>query len=91
MLVIGRADGLPVFRPVGLQAFLQPARMCRVQYRVAVQLGEQHLMVALGIAQHAIEQTLERGFLQLVDTGHRLTDGGMRGDTGMQQLIQTDQ
>src|SRR3990167_10424485 len=48
-------------------------------------------MLALGIAQYGIQQALERGFFQLVDAGHRFTDGGVGWNTAVKQLIEADQ
>ncbi len=52
---------------------------------------QQALVFALGAAQYGVEQTLGRGLLQLVDTAHRLANGGMGRDAGVEQLVETDQ
>ena len=91
MQVVGRADGFPLFRPVGLQALLQPARMGGAADRVAFQLGEQRLAFTLGAAQHGIQQALGPGFLQLVRAADRFANGGMRRNAGIEQLVQADE
>ena len=55
------------------------------------QLGQQCLAFALCVAQHGVQQAFGPRFFQLVGATHGFTDGGVRGNAGVEQLIQADQ
>ncbi|MOA41373.1 hypothetical protein D3C78_1633240 [compost metagenome] len=59
--------------------------------RITLQFGQQRLALALGTAQHGIDQALGRGLLQLVDAADRFADRRVGGDACVEQLIQADQ
>ncbi|MNQ98230.1 hypothetical protein D3C85_1139120 [compost metagenome] len=91
MGVVRRADRFPVLWPAGLERLLQPARVRGAGGGVALQLGEDAFALALGVAQHGIEQALGPGFLQLVRTADGLANGGVGGNSGVEKLVQADQ
>ena len=70
---------------------MQPTRVGGVQHRVAVQAGANGLAVALGIAQHGIQQALEGGLFQLVDAGDGLANRRVGRDARVKELVQADQ
>jgi len=62
-----------------------------VQHRVAIQLGEKGFVLALGAAQHGVEQALGPGLFQRAGAADRFADGRVLGDAAVQQLVETDQ
>ncbi len=76
---------------MSLERLLQPARVGKANHRVAFELGEQRFAVTLGVAQHGIEQPFCPGLLQLLRAAHGFTNGGMRRNPGVEQLVQADQ
>ncbi len=91
MRIVRRANGFPLLRPERLQGFLQPAWVSGAHHRITFQLGENRFAFALSITQHSVEQCLGPGFFQLVGATDGFTNGGMGRDTGIEQLIETDQ
>ncbi|MNZ84325.1 hypothetical protein D3C78_1030770 [compost metagenome] len=91
MGVVRRADRLELLRPGLFQRLLQPARMGQACCRIEVDVGQQPFALALGAAQHGVEQALGPALLQLVGAAHGLADGGVRRDARVEQLVQADQ
>ena len=60
-------------------------------HRVVFQLGQQGFAVALGVAQHGVEQAFGPGLFQLVGAANGFANGRVGRHPRVQQLVQAHQ